>query len=69
MVGKKPRGEEEQTWGSYKERDVINKEIKDKRASCWKWKENEKLKVKWKEIDLSKKITNLHSIVLHEYTQ
>ena len=44
MVGKKPRGEEEQTWGSYKERDVNNKEIKDKRASCWKWsKGNEKI--------------------------
>ena len=39
MVGKKPRGEEKQTWGSYKEGDVNKKEIKlkDKRASCWKW--------------------------------
>ena len=37
MVGKKPRGEEEQTGGSYRERDVNNTEIKDKRASCWKW--------------------------------
>ena len=50
MVGKKPRGEEEQTWGSYKERDVNNKEIKDKRASCWKWSKGNvenKMKGNW----------------------
>ena len=70
MVGKKLRGEEEQTWGSYKERDVNNEEKTDKRLSCWKWsKGNEKLKMKWKEIDLLKKIRNLHSTVLNKYTQ
>ena len=46
MVGKKPREEEEQTWGGYKEGVVNKKEIEDRRASWWKWSRGKENKMK-----------------------